>query len=246
MSLEALKHMQPQARSVVEPEVRQQQSSLRAVRQGSRTAAEHQVQVYLRLDLVIASASQQLDKQPACAPGCSYCCHYHVAVTPPEAFAIAQHVAQLPAGQKEETITAKVQANAQKSDELGQAAYMQTNVPCAFLSAQGQCSIYTLRPLSCRRHHSFDVGVCRETFDNPESQAQSPQAAPVLFAAQSINMAGALASREEGFETTQYELHGAVLEALTNKASIKRWKDGKTAFPSVRGRDQVGALLGLE
>ena len=37
-------------------------------------------------------------------------------------------------------------------------------------------------------------------------------------------------------DASNYELHGAVREALTNNASLKRWRDGKTAFPGVADR----------
>lgn len=71
----------------------------------------------------------------ACARGCSACCHYNVHLLPIEAELIEKH------------------SGAKRSRGLHTQQDF-TGTPCPFL-CDGQCSIYEVRPMSCRRHVAF-------------------------------------------------------------------------------------------
>lgn len=78
----------------------------------------------------------------ACIAGCSHCCHISVTVTSFEADLIGEFT-----GRKPVTFKQSLQHNGEASD-----AYY--GKPCTFLK-EGRCSIYEVRPLSCRLHHSL-------------------------------------------------------------------------------------------
>jgi hypothetical protein len=40
-----------------------------------------------------------------------------------------------------------------------------------------------------------------------------------------------------GLDVTRHELHTALAEAMTNKATVKRWRNGKKAFPTVKDQE---------
>jgi hypothetical protein len=215
--------------------------SLQALRAGRMSVLEHQVQVFHRLDAALSTAQDPTGHTLACRSGCSYCCHYHVYVTAPEALAIAEHLAGLPASQQSVYLE-RLRSNSARARELGKDAHIQTNVACAFLSSEGTCDIYPLRPSACLRHHSYDVTPCRVTFEDPPNPAQNPMSPVRHVMSDAFHAAATTAASQQGFDITRYEMSGAVLEAATNRASPKRWKDGKTSFPSVQDRDETGGL----
>tara|TARA_B100001105_G_scaffold12875_3_gene9461 strand:+ start:4252 stop:4983 length:732 start_codon:yes stop_codon:yes gene_type:complete len=216
-------------------------NGLQAVRAGRTTVLEHQVQVYRRLDAALSTAEDPPGHTLACRSGCSYCCHYHVYVTVPEALAIAEHLRTLPVP-KRDVFLQRLRSNAARASELGKEAHIQTNVACAFLSTEGACDIYALRPSACRRHHSYDVTPCRTTYEDPSCADQNPMSPARHATTDAFHAAAATVAAQKGFDIARYEMSGAVLEAATNTASAKRWKAGKTAFPSVRDRDESGGL----
>lgn len=220
-----------------------QEQGFKAVRAGGATVLSHQVGVYRRLDDALRAIPDSSGARPACEAGCSYCCHYHVYVTAPEALAIAEHMRGLPTAERESTLVRLV-ANAEQAAALGKDRHVQTNIRCAFLGGDNLCSIYAVRPLACRRHHSYDVTPCRTTFEDPAAQDQCPQSPQRIATADGFRAAGSAVARHVGLDFARYELSGAVLEAATNPAAAKRWRDGKTAFPAVKDRDATGGLSG--
>lgn len=196
-------------------------------------AGKKVIQVYRRLD-ALQSASQDV---VACQKGCTYCCYYHIYVTPLEVFTIAEHVAQWQETQRNDLIE-KLRAYCHKTAGIGLAEHIALNIRCVFLRDQA-CSIYAIRPIACRRHHSGDVAVCERVFDNTRSTEAAPQSAYLLTVAAAMETCSASYLTYKGFDTDSYEFHAALLEALTNKACYKRWKDGKRAFPAVVDRVMI-------
>ncbi|EGO80787.1 YkgJ family cysteine cluster protein (plasmid) [Xylella fastidiosa] len=72
----------------------------------------------------------------ACRYGCSACCHYKVDLLPIEAELIAISLGQAPL-----PLPTTFQNGHGKR--------------CPFLSKNGQCNIYSIRPMACRRHFMF-------------------------------------------------------------------------------------------
>ncbi|WP_431258552.1 YkgJ family cysteine cluster protein [Roseateles chitinivorans] len=210
---------------------------LLAVKKGLRTLAEHQVQFYKRVDAALASVEIPDDLSLACGQGCSYCCNYHVHVSAPEAIAIAEH---LRAKWRPERVAVAIESlakNVASVQGLTEEEHTATNVRCAFLSPQDSCSIYDVRPVACRKHHSFDVEPCRVTFDDPTSQDAAPQSLERLAVAHGLFTSSVASMEIEGMDAARYEMSAAVLEALTQPAAIKRWRAGKNSFPSGKNRD---------
>lgn len=106
------------------------------------------------------------------------------------------------------------------------------NVQCPLL-LEGRCTVYPVRPHSCRRHHSQDFATCQFTFDHP-TDLDSPAAHDrdlfrVLTEAMQKNID---AYFQLGFDVTIYELGTALNEALNDETSWQRWRDREQAFLS--------------
>ena len=119
------------------------------------------------LQQVADDAETHIEQHPGdrsmidCGPGCSSCCVVNVSTLLPEGFAIARYLNQ----QGEES----VQQAAQRLDKLwcevrglDDDDRMFVRRPCAFLDAQGCCSIYPVRPLLCRSITSTAAENCHD------------------------------------------------------------------------------------
>ena len=107
-------------------------NGLREVRTGTTSALAHQIRFYKRMDTALISQPAVPGQTIDCRSGCSYCCHYHVYISAPEALAIAEHMTSAPAAFLE-TVLAKLRANAAHVASLGLDQHMVTNIACAFL-----------------------------------------------------------------------------------------------------------------
>lgn len=190
------------------------------------------IRFYRRMDAAISHFSPAL----ACESGCSYCCNYHVYVSVPEAFALASFLQNTLDPVSKQGVLARLDANLLTVKELTVDEHIATNVRCAFLSDLGRCLAYEVRPGACRRHHAIDVTPCRVTFEDPQSTMELQQIAERMNIANGYIQATSFAQQNQKMDASMYELHGAVHEALSNKSSLKRWRDGKTAFPGVHDR----------
>lgn len=90
-------------------------------------------------------------KQLHCRKGCSGCCHLAVHATYPEAAAVA---AQLSAQQTDDLQGYVDRIRKAQPTWIDLKSYLKSHRqelgPCPFLAADGSCTIYSLRPLSCR------------------------------------------------------------------------------------------------
>lgn len=177
----------------------------------------------------------------SCKTGCTYCCHYHVMVSATEVFAMVEAIEKLPPHDRD-MLKRRVQEVAARTKGMPRDVYLHTNIECAMLR-EGKCSVYAARPIACRGHHSADVAICKETFEDVHSAAVAPkdyQRELVFRAFDNVQLAS---NHSAGVDTSKYELHGALSAALTNPATFKRWKSGKAAFPGVTDKATLAEMM---
>lgn len=133
-------------------------------------------------------------------------------------------------------VLARLKSNAQSISTLSVDEHIQTSIRCAFLSDEQRCLAYEVRPGACRGHHAMDATACEVTFHDPSSTVQNQMKLSLKKCSTGYIMANEAAQGQVGMDDQKYELHTAVLEALENRASLKRLKSGKLAFPGVKDR----------
>jgi len=101
---------------------------------------------------------------PACAAGCSYCCHVHVDATRAEVLAIARHLTESRSSTELASVVANLSAQVRVVSAMDHDQRWKAKIPCALLGDDGRCTIYEVRPLRCRAFHSFSVDTCKEAF----------------------------------------------------------------------------------
>jgi len=127
----------------------------------------------IRLKEVLNTADQIFDhagKFAACARGCGHCCHVSVPITQFEARYMGENLGIKPVELK--------QSVKHELSEYG------SHTPCPFL-ANGECSIYEFRPLTCRMHMNFDrdnYWCLHENWQRPEAEIPRPTIQPLIEA----------------------------------------------------------------
>lgn len=205
---------------------------LTAARAGKSSPRDVGVRFFASMDAATAKSSEPL----ACDGGCSYCCHYHVYLTAFEAFLIAEHIDAQFREEDKKAVIERLEANLRQITGMTAQQHVLTNVACALLSPTGKCSIYPVRPIACRRHHALNATACRVTFEDPASPMVSHKSPYREATAEGFTVAANISCRQVGLDSLYYEMNGALHEAMTNRASLRRWRDGKISFPSVKDR----------
>lgn len=104
---------------------------------------------YIKLVAVADDLNAFLKPNSPCKSGCSHCCHMATAIIDTEAARIAGHINRPYIKQRRsESLEESIEWHNDILEKY-------TAVPCTFLK-DNQCSIYEVRPLACRVHHSVD------------------------------------------------------------------------------------------
>ena len=107
----------------------------------------------------------------ACRAGCDHCCYQVVGVTAAEAVTIHAHVTRSRGPDELERLRAHVADLYARSRGLSSAERFSAQHPCPFL-AGGSCTIYEVRPLSCRGMNSLDASECEARLRDPAARAE--------------------------------------------------------------------------
>jgi Fe-S-cluster containining protein len=94
----------------------------------------------------------------ACKKGCSYCCGLVVKATEPELYVIFEHVLKTRSESEISLLMNRLHTQLQTKEGCS-TRNERINVKCTFLK-NDSCSIYEVRPLSCRAWNSIDVQAC--------------------------------------------------------------------------------------
>jgi Fe-S-cluster containining protein len=173
---------------------------------------------------------QQTGAKLHCHAGCSICCTLRVDVFAHEVFLIAHHIRSHFSAEETALLFGRLAAHAEKVLALTPFEHATQNIVCPLLQ-NGRCSIYTVRPQSCRRHHSQDFAACEFTYEHPDDLefpgAHHRDLFRILTGAMQQNID---AYSELGFDHTIYELGTALAEALHETGSELRWRARDQAF----------------
>ena len=177
-------------------------------------------------------------RQPACAAGCSHCCHVHADATVPEILAIVAHLAASWTEEAREALRERLARQASLVAHLDDQERWAARIPCALLDGAGLCSIHAARPLRCRAFHSCAVEPCREAFAG-RSEAGPDRIARLDQAHDAVEQGydGALAG--SGVSAAGHRLEMALLLALDDPDAGRRWLaaargDGEDPFARAR------------
>jgi len=198
-----------------------------------------------------------------CTKGCSACCYYLVSLSVPEVFCLWEETLAMPARQRlgieqaslaaarrvlsdrppEGFAECRCQGTTECPAELLDAAsqwYREFELPCPFL-AEGICTIYEQRPISCREYHvTSDAGSCGGGEAEPERLLPAVRMSEVL---------GRLAAEVEGTGVEALMLPLALIWAGDNQQRGRRtWPAPLLAerFAQIVAEQMQRSSVGLE
>lgn len=184
----------------------------------------------------------------ACKAGCDHCCYQGVGVTPPEALAIADHLRRTRSPEELARITAHLADSREKTRALTFAERFSPQHPCPFLEA-AHCTIYDVRPLSCRGMNSLDADDCATRLRDARARAnfiangaggRSFMEPIRAFHAVSAGLQLALSELYD-LDMRPLDLTAAVHLLLTSPESVVlEWLRGEPSLASARGGDSSG------
>ena len=182
----------------------------------------------------------------ACRAGCTWCCHFSVDVRAAEVFTILEFVEQSFTPDEKARVHAEVRANSAALNALGESQRATRNVKCPFLW-EGSCTVYPVRPQTCRNYHATNVAGCRQSYEEPENLDIDPEFAPGVYQAGGAHVeAVSAAMRDAGYDVDAYELNCAFDAALSEPGARGRFESGLKPFISLRGEEVLAEFDDLE
>lgn len=167
----------------------------------------------------------------ACHSGCSYCCNIRVDVRPYEIFLIAQYIMTLASDQRTQIII-KLEEHKKKLSKIKTVIeHFSMNIPCPLLF-DDTCSIYPVRPFSCRAYYSLDVSSCCYSYAHPTDLIEKRSTDPDLDSRWSDRVVNSVVSifQQHGYDISVHELGTVLSDSLQSAKARKRWRDKKKAF----------------
>jgi len=153
-----------------------------------------------------------------------------VQVQPYEAFTLAAWLRRNFDANRLARVLERLRENVARTRELGEEARKRTNIACALLGEDGACTAYEARPAQCRRYHSTRLDPCKAFHDTHDDTIEAAMHEAVAHNADVIITQGRHAVRHAGLDDASVDMNLALLEALDNPKSWRRWRDGKKAF----------------
>lgn len=188
------------------------------------------------VDIMGLSILPQADKTVAefvaagdvqCRAGCSFCCYQNVDVTIPEAILVA-----LQLGNEADPRRDAVLATADALRDVDDDARIATGKPCPLL-VDNRCSVYDVRPITCRSLTSPDAARCQQAMASLEAgDGPLPIEIYVVLRFLCGGEQGAIRGicRDLGLQSDIVELTQAVAAIIRDPALIQRWAAGEHVF----------------
>jgi Fe-S-cluster containining protein len=172
------------------------------------------------------------EAKPACARGCSHCCHGRVEVTAPEVFLLFRFLREHPDAARD----VRIAETAAALEGLDGRAHHLAQVRCALLADDGSCSVYPARPIACRRAHSTDASACAAVHREPALDVRIPAAPSLQWNASSLVLGWLEGSMHAGRPPHHHELHAALHLALEDAGAEARFVAGEDPLRPARTR----------
>ncbi len=182
------------------------------------------------------------EPRPACARGCSHCCHARVEATAPEIFLVARALR----ARGDPSVADGVAATAARLEGMEGRAHQRAQVRCALLGDDGACTVYAARPIGCRRAHSTDAAICKAVHEDPTLDVSVPFAPALQWTASALVLGWMEGCAHAGRPPHHYELHAALTIALRDADAEARFARGDDPLRSARTRaaEDLPSVLG--
>lgn len=165
--------------------------------------------------------------QVACRAGCSFCCRsLKVSVSLPEVFLLKFHVNSLPPDAAR-ILRAGIADTYSRTRTNNAQERLHQHESCPLL-VDNRCSVYDVRPLSCRAAVSLDAAACERAYGGEKVKINMPMRYFDALKKTSLLLLATMSAA--GLDCRSYELNAALHIALTEPNADQRWLDGENIF----------------
>lgn len=154
---------------------------------------------YIRLIELADKALELVKPNTPCRKGCFNCCYMAVPIDALEAERISTYTGRKPTDHGYPPASLSVQTLEDTYKRLNEGASRFERTPCTFLGPEGECTIYSVRPMNCRVHHVVedDSEKC-DLFTGRDDQGQV-DLQWLQYAATTLSLDGPIADIREWF-----------------------------------------------
>ena len=167
------------------------------------------------------------DEDLQCGPGCGYCCHLKVTVSAAEALIILGYL------HRHDRQSLYNELINSLNEPFAQRAITDNSktTPCLFLDKSTLlCSIYEVRPFTCRAYHSLDVLQCKTGYLN-NTDIGIPCYPDFKRSRELYSVAFERALAQLGLQSAQFELSSTIGLFLQSPGLVKQWAQGEPVLP---------------
>jgi hypothetical protein len=163
----------------------------------------------------------------ACSAGCNHCCTTPVSAIGPEVALLAAYIRAKFTPEQRAALAARISAHQQALQTAP------TSHPMCPLNVAGKCSVYVMRPLNCRKWHSFDESACRKAFLHDDTAVLIPRAGVRADASGLVWQSAVAAFSAMGLKIAELDLIPALEVALADDRIAARYAAGEPVFADV-------------
>jgi len=184
-----------------------------------------------------ATSAEARARQPprpalACREGCAGCCRKAVGTAVPEVERIVHYLRANSSGAQLAAFQARALELVEKRRALKNDRWAASRLPCVFLEEE-RCSVYPVRPLTCRGFTSSDARACERSY-RERPRVEIPVYEPQLRIATFVLDGMRAGLTESGLKGDLLELTAALHIALAIPDALDRWRVGEPVFASAR------------
>jgi Fe-S-cluster containining protein len=217
---------------------RSQRLQTRALLQNSRTPLQV-IQIAEHAGTLAEQAIEQAIRQSpprrpfTCREGCAWCCHKTVGTSAPEVIRIAAFLRERLSTEQWEALRERIrQRDEQRRTLLHHDPWAAARLPCALL-VDNRCSVYPVRPLTCRGYNSSDAAACEQSVRS-RGRVEVPLYAPQQRLTTFVLDGLCAGLTESGLKGERLELTAALRVSLTIPDATERWLAGEAIFAEAR------------
>lgn len=179
-------------------------------------------------DVLEATLVRQVanEEKLACRQGCAWCCKSIVTISAPEILRIASHIRSRGAD-----AVATVLDRATVRHGLALEDLLRQKLDCPLLADNG-CTVYGVRPLSCRQLFSLSAEACEAAMVTGSEDV--PLLVEPMQLGELVRTMLFAAMRAEGHREIAYDMTEGLVIALNSPSAEARWVAGEDVFAGVR------------
>ncbi len=184
-----------------------------------------------QLNLSFTSHCKRKDLSVACRKGCCHCCHQSVFVVPYEIFYLKDHMELNLNAELKESIRKTTAAKNDRTCIMKMKQLLHHREACPLLDDNGQCIVYTARPMACRIYLSSDVSSCRNDLEYPFD----PNFFPSLYefplrAGRMLNEGVCTYLNEQSVIPFEWTLESSLNKVFEDNQAFSKWLKGENLF----------------